>query len=134
MEAVVIITVLVLLQYTYFGVQVGGIRVKTGTKAPEQAGPPEFMRMNRVHLNTLEQLPVFLPALWMYGYYVNPLWAAAIGVVFLIGRFLEWKLAGELLILVEHNFVGETLHCLTPCLDIEQLHRDIVNFLLRFLA
>ena len=88
MEAVVIITVLVLLQYTYFGVQVGGIRVKTGTKAPEQAGPPEFMRMNRVHLNTLEQLPVFLPALWMYGYYVNPLWAAAIGVVFLIGRFL----------------------------------------------
>lgn len=88
MEAVIIITVLVLLQYTYFGIQVGGIRQKTGTKAPEQSGPPEFMRMNRVHLNTLEQLPVFLPALWMYGYYVNPLWAAGIGVVFLIGRFI----------------------------------------------
>lgn len=88
MEAVIIITVLVLLQYTYFGIQVGGIRQKTGTEAPEQSGPPEFMRMNRVHLNTLEQLPVFLPALWMYGYYVNPLWAAGIGVVFLIGRFI----------------------------------------------
>jgi len=88
MEAVIIITVLVLLQYTYFGIQVGGSRLKTGTNAPEQSGPPEFMRLNRVHLNTLEQLPVFLPALWMYGYTVNPVWAAGFGIVYLIGRFI----------------------------------------------
>jgi len=88
MEAVVIITVLALIQYTVFGIQVGGIRQKTGTKAPTSTGPDEFERVNRVHLNTLEQLIVFLPALWLYAHYVNPLWGAGLGVVYLVGRVL----------------------------------------------
>lgn len=88
MEAVVIVTVLALIQYTVFGIQVGGIRQKTGAKAPASTGPDEFERVNRVHLNTLEQLIVFLPALWLYAHHVNPLWAAGLGVVYLIGRVI----------------------------------------------
>ncbi len=88
MEPVIIVTVLALAQYVFFGITVGRVRVKTGVKAPAMSGDPEFERANRVHVNTLEQLAVMLPALWLYAHYVNPLWGAGFGVVYLIGRFL----------------------------------------------
>ena len=88
MEAVVIITILVLIQYIVFGIQTGAARGRAGVKAPAQAGSDEFERMNRVHLNTAEQLIVFLPALWMFAYYVKPLWAVGFGIVFIVGRFI----------------------------------------------
>jgi glutathione S-transferase len=88
MEPVIIVTILALAQFVFFGITVGGIREKTGVKAPASSGDPEFERANRVHLNTLEQLVVLLPALWLYAHYVNPLWGAGLGVVYLIGRFI----------------------------------------------
>ena len=88
MEAVVIVTVLALVQYMYFGIQVGGAHQKYGIKAPAMSGDPQFDRVYRVHQNTLEQLIVLIPALWMYAHYVNPLWGAVIGAVYLIGRFI----------------------------------------------
>lgn len=36
--------------------------------------------------NTLEQLIVFLPALWVFSTFVNASWGAAIGCAFLVGR------------------------------------------------
>jgi len=88
MEAVAIVTILALVQYTYFGIQVGGARQKYGVKAPAMTGDPDFERINRIHVNTLEQLVVLIPALWMYAHFVNPLWGAGMGVVYLIGRFI----------------------------------------------
>ena len=88
MEAVVIVTVLALMQYMFFGIQVGGAHQKYGVKAPTMSGDPQFDRINRVHQNTLEQLIVLIPALWMYAKFVNPLWGAGMGVVYLIGRFI----------------------------------------------
>ena len=88
MEATAIVTFLALAQYVLFGIQVGGLRGKHGIKAPAQTGHEEFERMNRVHLNTLEQLVVFIPALWMQAYYANPLYGAIIGLVYVVGRFV----------------------------------------------
>lgn len=88
MEAVAIVTILVLAQYAYFGIQVGAARERCGVKAPATSGHPDFERVNRVHHNTLEQLMLLLPAMWMFAHYVKPLWAAGFGVVFLIGRFI----------------------------------------------
>ena len=88
MEATVIITFLALAQYVLFGIQVGGMRNKHGVKAPATSGHDEFERMYRVHQNTLEQLVVFLPALWMHALYANPLWGAVVGLVYIVGRFL----------------------------------------------
>ena len=88
MEATVIVTFLALAQYVLFGVQVGSMRGKHGIKAPATTGHPEFERMNRVHGNTMEQLVVFLPALWIHAIYANPLWGAGIGLVFIVGRFV----------------------------------------------
>ena len=88
MEATVIVTFLALGQYVLFGVQVGSLRGKHGIKAPSQTGHPEFERMNRVHLNTMEQLVVFIPALWMQAYFANPLFGAVLGMVYIVGRFI----------------------------------------------
>ena len=88
MEAVVIVTVLALVQYVFFGIQVGGAHQKYGVTAPTMSGDPQFERVNRVHQNTLEQLIVLIPALWMFAHYVEPLWGAGMGVVYLIGRVI----------------------------------------------
>lgn len=88
MEATVIVTALALLQFTLFGIQVGSMRAKHDVKAPATTGHDEFERMNRVHLNTMEQLVVFLPALWMHAQVANPMWGALIGLVYIAGRFI----------------------------------------------
>jgi uncharacterized membrane protein YecN with MAPEG domain len=88
MDWVIIVTVLLLLQYSWFGIQVGAVRGKQGLKAPAMTGAPEFDRMFRVHYNTMEQLVMFLPLMWLFAHYVNALWAAGFGVVFFVGRFI----------------------------------------------
>ena len=88
MEAVVIVTVLALAQYLFFGIQVGGAHQKYGVSAPTMSGDPQFERVNRVHQNTLEQLIVLIPVLWMYAHYVHPLWGAGMAVVYIVGRFI----------------------------------------------
>ena len=88
MEATVIVTFFALAQYSLFGIQVGSLRAKYDVIAPSQTGHEQFERMNRVHLNTLEQLVVFIPALWMHAYYANPLYGALIGLVYIVGRFI----------------------------------------------
>lgn len=88
MEATVIVTFLALAQYALFGIQVGVLRGKLNVPAPQETGPEEFERMNRVHLNTAEQLIIFLPALWLQAYYANPLYGAIVGMVYIVGRFI----------------------------------------------
>ena len=49
-------------------------------------GHPEFERINRVHQNSLEQLVLFVPAIWIFASTVSPRIAAALGLVFVVGR------------------------------------------------
>jgi uncharacterized MAPEG superfamily protein len=88
MEYTAIVTVLVLLQFLYFSVAVATQRGKTGVKAPATTGHPDFERAFRIQQNTLEQLMIFLPSLWLFANFVDARWAAGIGLVFLIGRFI----------------------------------------------
>jgi glutathione S-transferase len=55
-------------------------------------GNAEFDRIFRVQMNTLEWMPIFLPLLWLFAYYVSDLWAAALGVVWIGAR--AWYLVG----------------------------------------
>jgi len=41
-----------------------------------------------VQQNTLEQLVVFVPAIWLFGTYVDATWAALLGLVFVVARVL----------------------------------------------
>jgi len=86
MDYVYLVMTLALIEYMVLGGLVGYARGKHGVKAPAVTGPDEFNRAFRVHQNTLEGLVVFLPALWLCGNYWNPLVAAAIGVVGIVGR------------------------------------------------
>ncbi len=88
MDLVAIVTILALGQFVLFSIQVGSMRGKHGIKAPAMSGHPEFERMFRIQQNTMEQLVVFVPALWIFARYVNPMWAAGMGLVFIVGRFI----------------------------------------------
>jgi glutathione S-transferase len=88
MAYVLLVIVLSLLQFVLFGIAVGRARGKYGVHAPAVAGNEHFERCFRVHMNTLEQLIVFLPAIWLFAQFVDPHWAAALGGVYLVGRTL----------------------------------------------
>lgn len=88
MPFTVIATVIALSAYLYFGGQVSRARGKYGIKAPATTGSPDFERVFRVQQNTLEQIVVFLPALWMFAMYVSDAYAAVLGLVWTIGRVI----------------------------------------------
>ncbi len=86
MELPAIVTLVALLEYLFFAFKVGFSREKYNVLAPAVSGNPIWERLYRVQQNTLEQLIVFLPSLWICSYFVSPLIAASMGVLFLIGR------------------------------------------------
>jgi len=88
MEPVAIVIVLALIQYVSFGMLVGWARGKYGVKAPAVTGHEIFERYFRVHQNTLELLVAFVPAIWLFAMYVDPTWAALLGLVYLVARVL----------------------------------------------
>jgi uncharacterized membrane protein YecN with MAPEG domain len=88
MQFVAFVIALALLEYAIFGMLVGWARGKYHVAAPATSGHPVFERYFRVHQNTLEQLVAFVPAMWLFGTYVNPTWAAGLGVVFVVGRIV----------------------------------------------
>ena len=88
MELIALVTVLIAIEYFYLAIMVGKARGETGGAAPTCAGEPKFERVFRVQQNTMEQLIIFYPALWIFGYYVHAEIGAALGVLFLIGRIM----------------------------------------------
>ncbi len=88
MELVALVTGLAVLQFFVFGLLVGRARGQYKVPAPATTGHPTFERFFRVQQNTLEQLAIFIPGIWLFGTYVSAEIAAGLGVVFLIGRFL----------------------------------------------
>jgi len=83
-----LVTVLALLMYFVVTINVGRARAKYGVKPPAMSGNPEFECVVRVQQNTLEQLIVFLPALWIFSLFINEIWGAAVGAVWILGRIL----------------------------------------------
>lgn len=85
---VAIVTLLALLTYFWMSLQVPVARRKCGIAAPAMTGDPVLERTIRAHYNTLEWLPLFLVPLWLFAIYWNDLWAAAIGLVWIVGRIV----------------------------------------------
>lgn len=88
MAVIAIVTGLALIEYMAFSVRVGMARGKYGVEAPATSGDEIFERHYRVQQNTLEQLMVFLPSLWLFAQFVNINVAAGLGLVFIAGRAL----------------------------------------------
>lgn len=83
-----LVTALTLIVYQVLTANVGRARMKYKIMPPAMSGDENFERVVRVQQNTLEQLVFFLPALWLFSFYVNPLWGAVLGSVWLIGRII----------------------------------------------
>ena len=95
MQFVILVATVALLEYVYFGFQVGRARAKYGVPAPAVTGDPIFERYHRVHQNTLENLVIFLPGLWLFATYVSEMVAVLLGVVFILGRAVYARLYVE---------------------------------------
>jgi glutathione S-transferase len=81
-------TIAALLMYVWVFSNAGKARIKFQVKAPSMDGPTEFLCAQRVHANTLEQIVLFLPLLWMCASFLGDRWAAAGGAVWVLGRVI----------------------------------------------
>lgn len=86
MHLIAVVSLLALIEYMVIAGLVGSARGKYGVKAPATTGNEIFERYFRVQQNTIEQLVIFLPALWLFGIYASAGAGAIIGLAFIIGR------------------------------------------------
>ena len=69
-----LVTCLSILLYSFTGIRVAKARATFGIKAPAITGNPDFERVFRVQMNTLEWMPIYLPALWLFAIYIGRDW------------------------------------------------------------
>ena len=91
MKPVALITVLALIEYFIILARTGSARTRYDVKAPATTGHEIYERYYRAQQNTVEQLMIFLPGLWLFAYYVHSLAAAVLGGLFILGRFLFFR-------------------------------------------
>jgi len=82
------ITLLDIGLYFVLTYNVGRARGKHKVVAPSTDGPEVFQRVMRVHVNTVEQLLMHLPLLWLAACAMDDVFAASFGAVWLLSRIL----------------------------------------------
>ncbi|MBM0206900.1 MAPEG family protein [Micromonospora sp. STR1s_5] len=83
-----LVTLISLLVYFWMATQVARTRRNVGIPAPAMAGDERLERTIRAHVNTLEWMPIFLPALWLFAVYWGDGPPAVLGAVWAIGRVI----------------------------------------------
>ena len=83
-----LVTACALLLYLAVTINVGRARTKYKILPPQMTGDENFERVVRVQQNTLEQLVLFLPTLWLFSEWISPVWAGGLGIVWVMGRIL----------------------------------------------
>ena len=84
-------TLLISLFVFITGIMVAGARSRYGIKAPAVTGHEIFERTYRVQMNTLEQIALILPALWLFAAYVCDVGAGIGALVWVLGRsYYAW--------------------------------------------
>ena len=83
-----LVTLLAVMLYLSTGIMVARARRNHRLPPPATTGNPDFERVFRVQMNTLEWMPIFLPALWLFAIYVGDVWAAVVGCLWIAGRVL----------------------------------------------
>ena len=79
-------TLLICLLMFWTGLNVGKARGRYGVKAPAVTGHEMFERAYRVQMNTLENVVMFLPAMWLYAGFTGDKGAAVGGAVWFVAR------------------------------------------------
>lgn len=81
-----LVTLAAIVEYLVFGMLVARARGTYRVAAPAITGHPVFERFYRVQANTMEQLVIVMPALWIAGRHWLPWMVSAIGAVFVLAR------------------------------------------------
>ncbi len=79
---------LALAVYVWTVLKVGQARGKHRVDAPAVTGPPEFERTLRAQQNSVEQMVLFLPLLFLAWLLWGDAWSGAYGLVWSLGRIL----------------------------------------------
>ena len=87
-----IVTLLAIALYFFLATQVAAAHGRFAVKLPAMTGNPEFERIHRAHINTLEWMPTFLVPLWLCAVYFSDPAAAGLGLVWIAGR--AWYFVG----------------------------------------
>jgi glutathione S-transferase len=74
--------------YAWMLANAGRAREKYKVPAPSMDGPVEFLSAHRVQANTVEQMVLFFPALWLCAFWLSDFWAALGGAIWVVGRIL----------------------------------------------
>jgi glutathione S-transferase len=80
---ITLLTVLLMFGLTF---NVGRARGRYQVKAPAITGHELFERAYRIQMNTIENVLMFLPALWLYALFIGDKGAGDSGVIWLIAR------------------------------------------------
>jgi glutathione S-transferase len=83
-----LVTCLAIAFYFCTTIQVARARTAFGVKVPATSGNPDFERVFRVQMNTLEWMPIFLPSLWLFAVYISDPIAAGLGLVWIVDRII----------------------------------------------
>jgi glutathione S-transferase len=78
-----IVTLLAVAFYFFLATRVAVARGKFGVSLPATTGNPDFERIFRVHVNTLEWMPTFLVPLWLCAVYLSD---TAVAVLWIVAR------------------------------------------------
>ena len=82
------VTLLAVIISLAFAIGVARTRRRTRIDAPAMGGHPDLDRALRIQGNTVEQLLIFLPALWLAALYFPGWWAPILGLVWCLGRIV----------------------------------------------
>ena len=85
-----IVALLAIALYFFLATRVAVARARFGIKHPATTGNPDFERIFRVHVNTLEWTPTFLVPLWLCAIYLSDVGAAVLGLVWVVGRVVYY--------------------------------------------
>ena len=83
-----IVTLLAVVLYFFMAARVATVRSRFDVKHPATTGHPDFERVFRAHINTLEWIPIFFPTLWIAAFYFSDRAAAAVGLLWIVGRIV----------------------------------------------
>src|SRR5215468_11130761 len=83
-----IVTLLAVAFYFFLATRVATAHGKFDVRLPATTGNPDFERIFRAHMNTLEWMPTFLVPLWLCAIYFSDVAAMVVGLVWIVGRAL----------------------------------------------
>lgn len=83
-----LVTFLALIEVLILAMNVSRARRKFSIFPPKMFGNDEFEKHVRIHENTMEQVILLLPSMWLFATFVSPLWAGILGSCWIVGRIL----------------------------------------------